>query len=457
MMQRSFSTFRPSTPERNLALALIGTAEVARPLSVLYADKNGLLGIYVQRTFEGRPTTSALSPATSALREGSFFRTSVSGPTEFCAPSTPGVPNPWNAARARDACCSHAMSAAGFTRVRRGCTRTTETRARSKRVTMGELQGVAAALAGPWSSSLGATQDFQSRSLSMDNSVSAVAVCTQEKPARQARRCGQRGRHASARRSFAELLLPVRGRGPRRHGPGPLESAGLAKRVGGRDPNPKSACLAHQDVRFVEQRLKESRDQTGGDRYLLAHMYGVESGPSNATIDVLSQNTWQGKADLCNAHSVAAAIEGYTIFNQASPPGAYRCVRPAPGCNHRADSQLQGRARWHVKYVMNPPLSFPSKLQQVAMMRSMCPRCAARRCRALRIAWRCARRRRVIGSGQRRRESGPSVFTSMSHMRDQSQRHSSTEQSVLADFNERTEAFRARDIQRSRLAPPIHR
>ena len=360
MMQRSYPTMRPSTPGRNRALARIWTAEVPRPLSVLDADKNGFLNICVQRAFEGRPTTSAVSTATLALREGSFLRARVSCPTASGAPALrqcriSGTP------RHRMRASHIATAAVGFTPVLWGCTRTTETRARKKGVILEKLQAVRAALAGLCFSALEVTEEFQSRSLGVDTPVSAVAAGSEENRARQARRCALRGGHASARRCFGERLLPGRWRGRRRHGPAPWESGGLAQRGEGRDRSPQSARVARQHARFVEQRLKESRDQTGGDRYPVARMYRVDSGRSNGTIDVLSQNTWYEIAQVCNAHALVAPAEADTLFNQdvsfRGVPG--RAARPGLQAARRQSASGSCQAARHVRH--EPAVGFPGR------------------------------------------------------------------------------------------------
>lgn len=136
----------------------------------------------------------------------------------------------------------------------------------------------------------------------------------------------------------------------------------------GNSADPKFPRLAGQHAGYLVRQLKSFKEQTRGDPYAIAYMWGMASGLSDLTIDALAQyyarqNTGPGKR-----HDPATIARGRDIFEHGVPAQGVPACAACHGADALGGDMYPRLAGQHAEYVLKQLASFQSNMRNIAVM-----------------------------------------------------------------------------------------
>jgi cytochrome c553 len=136
----------------------------------------------------------------------------------------------------------------------------------------------------------------------------------------------------------------------------------------GNSVNPMFPRLAGQHAWYLKQQLISFRDQTRGDPYAIAYMWGMASGLSDPTIDALAEYFSKQKAGPGKPHPAAILAEGKTIYEHGIPSQGVPACALCHGPQALGDSMHPRLAGQHAEYILKQLASFKNNMRNVAVM-----------------------------------------------------------------------------------------
>jgi cytochrome c553 len=136
----------------------------------------------------------------------------------------------------------------------------------------------------------------------------------------------------------------------------------------GNSADPKFPRLAGQHAGYLVRQLKSFKEQTRGDPYAIAYMWGMASGLSDPIIDALAQyyarqNTGPGKS-----HDPATIARGRDIFEHGVPAQGVPACAACHGADALGSDMYPRLAGQHAEYVLKQLASFQSNMRNIAVM-----------------------------------------------------------------------------------------
>ncbi len=136
----------------------------------------------------------------------------------------------------------------------------------------------------------------------------------------------------------------------------------------GNSINPMFPRLAGQHADYLVRQLKSFKEQTRGDPYAIAFMWGMASGLSDETIDALAQYYARQKTGPGKGHDPATVARGRDVYEH----GVASQGVPACAACHGPDALGNGMyprvAGQHAEYILKQLASFQSNMRNMAVM-----------------------------------------------------------------------------------------
>jgi cytochrome c553 len=136
----------------------------------------------------------------------------------------------------------------------------------------------------------------------------------------------------------------------------------------GNSKNPMFPRLAGQQAWYLVQQLKVFRDQTRGDPYAIAYMWGMASELSDPTIDALADYFAHQKTGPGKSHDPATIARGRDIFEHGIPSQGVPACALCHGPDALGSSQFPRLAGQHAEYILKQLASFQSNMRNIAVM-----------------------------------------------------------------------------------------
>lgn len=143
---------------------------------------------------------------------------------------------------------------------------------------------------------------------------------------------------------------------------------GTCHGVDGNSINPMFPRLAGQRKWYLKQQLHEFKNESRGDPYAVAYMWGMANQLSNKTIDALADYFSAQKTGPGAHHSAGTVAAGRAIFQGGLPtqgvPPCAACHGPS-ALGTKMAPRLAGQ---HAEYIMKQLESFQDNMRNVAVM-----------------------------------------------------------------------------------------
>ena len=136
----------------------------------------------------------------------------------------------------------------------------------------------------------------------------------------------------------------------------------------GNSINPMFPRLAGQHANYLARQLKSFKEQTRGDPYAIAYMWGMASGLSDETIDALAQYYARQKTGPGNNHDAATVARGRDIYEHGIPSQGVPACAACHGPDARGNEMFPRLAGQHAEYVLQQLASFQSNMRKIAVM-----------------------------------------------------------------------------------------
>lgn len=136
----------------------------------------------------------------------------------------------------------------------------------------------------------------------------------------------------------------------------------------GNSKNPMFPRLAGQHPGYIVRQLKFFKDESRGDPYAIAYMWGMASGLSDATIDALAQYYAGQKTGPGRSHDPATIARGRDIFEHGVPSQGVPACALCHGADALGSDQYPRLAGQHAEYIMKQLASFQSNMRNIAVM-----------------------------------------------------------------------------------------
>ena len=136
----------------------------------------------------------------------------------------------------------------------------------------------------------------------------------------------------------------------------------------GNSTYPMFPRLAGQHAGYLVRQLKSFREQTRGDPYAIAYMWGMASGLSDETIDALAQYYAQQKTGAGMSHDPATIARGRDIFEHGIASQGVPACAACHGPDALGSDMYPRLAGQHAEYVLKQLASFQSNMRNVAVM-----------------------------------------------------------------------------------------
>jgi len=136
----------------------------------------------------------------------------------------------------------------------------------------------------------------------------------------------------------------------------------------GNSKNPMFPRLAGQHAWYLVQQLKAFRDQTRGDPYAIAYMWGMASELSDPTIDALADYFARQKTGSGKRHDPATLARGRDIFEHGLPSQGVPACALCHGPDALGSDQYPRLAGQHAEYILKQLASFQSNMRNIAVM-----------------------------------------------------------------------------------------
>jgi len=136
----------------------------------------------------------------------------------------------------------------------------------------------------------------------------------------------------------------------------------------GNSTNPMFPRLAGQHAGYLARELKFFKDQSRGDPYAIAYMWGMASGLSSETIDALAQYYARQTAAAGKSHDAATIARGRDIFEHGIASQGVPACAACHGADALGSDAYPRLAGQHAQYVLKQLASFQSNMRNIAAM-----------------------------------------------------------------------------------------
>jgi cytochrome c553 len=136
----------------------------------------------------------------------------------------------------------------------------------------------------------------------------------------------------------------------------------------GNSTNPMFPRLAGQHAGYLVRQLKSFKEQTRGDPYAIAYMWGMASGLSDEMIDALAQYYARQKTGPGKTHDPATIARGRDIFEHGLPSQGVPACALCHGPDALGNDQFPRLAGQHAEYILKQLASFQSNMRNIAVM-----------------------------------------------------------------------------------------
>ena len=136
----------------------------------------------------------------------------------------------------------------------------------------------------------------------------------------------------------------------------------------GNSTDPMFPRLAGQHAGYLARQLKSFKEQTRGDPFAIAYMWGMASGLSDETIDALAQYYAGRKARHGKSHDPAAIARGRDIFQHGIPSQGVPACAACHGQDALGSDAYPRLAGQHAEYLLKQLASFRSNMRNMAVM-----------------------------------------------------------------------------------------
>jgi cytochrome c553 len=136
----------------------------------------------------------------------------------------------------------------------------------------------------------------------------------------------------------------------------------------GNSTDPMFPRLAGQHAGYLVRQLKSFKEQTRGDPYAIAYMWGMASGLSDETIDALAQYYQGQRTGPGKSHDPATITRGRDIFEHGVPSQGVPACALCHGPDALGSDQFPRLAGQHAEYILKQLASFQSNMRNIAVM-----------------------------------------------------------------------------------------
>lgn len=136
----------------------------------------------------------------------------------------------------------------------------------------------------------------------------------------------------------------------------------------GNSINPMFPRLAGQHPGYLVRQLKSFKEETRGDPYAIAYMWGMASGLSDETIDALGQYYAQQKTGPGTDHDAPTIARGRAIFEHGIPSEGVPPCAACHGLDALGNDMYPRLAGQHAEYILKQLASFQSNMRKIAVM-----------------------------------------------------------------------------------------
>lgn len=136
----------------------------------------------------------------------------------------------------------------------------------------------------------------------------------------------------------------------------------------GNSTNPMFPRLAGQHPGYLVRQMKAFKEQTRGDPYAIAYMWGMASGLSDETIDALAQYYARQPMGPGKGHDPATITSGRDIFEHGVPSEGVPACAACHGADALGNDMYPRLAGQHAGYILKQLASFQSNMRNIAVM-----------------------------------------------------------------------------------------
>jgi cytochrome c553 len=136
----------------------------------------------------------------------------------------------------------------------------------------------------------------------------------------------------------------------------------------GNSTNPMFPRLAGQHAGYLVRQLKSFKEETRGDPYAIAYMWGMASGLSDDMIDALAQYYARQKTGPGKSHDPAEIARGRDIFEHGIPAQGVPACAACHGADALGSDAYPRLAGQHADYILKQLASFQSNMRNIAIM-----------------------------------------------------------------------------------------
>ena len=136
----------------------------------------------------------------------------------------------------------------------------------------------------------------------------------------------------------------------------------------GNSINPMFPRLAGQHAGYLVRQLKSFKEETRGDPYAIAYMWGMASGLSDQMIEALAQYFSRQKTSPGKSHDPATIARGRDIFEHGIPAQGVPACAACHGPDALGSDQYPRLAGQHAQYILKQLASFQNNMRDIAVM-----------------------------------------------------------------------------------------
>lgn len=136
----------------------------------------------------------------------------------------------------------------------------------------------------------------------------------------------------------------------------------------GNSTDPMFPRLAGQHASYLARQLKSFKEETRGDPYAIAYMWGMAGGLSEGTIDALAEFYAGRKTGPGRSHGQATIARGRDIFEHGIPSQGVPACAACHGSDALGSDAYPRLAGQHAEYILKQLASFQSNMRNVAVM-----------------------------------------------------------------------------------------
>lgn len=136
----------------------------------------------------------------------------------------------------------------------------------------------------------------------------------------------------------------------------------------GNSINPMFPRLAGQHAGYLVRQLKSFKEQTRGDPYAIAFMWGMASGLSDETIDALAQYYARQKTGPGKSHDSATTARGKDVYQHGVASQGVPACAACHGPDALGNDTYPRLAGQHAEYILKQLASFQSNMRNIAVM-----------------------------------------------------------------------------------------